>query len=131
MTKVCKGCGVEKSIEDFYRHKGMRDGRLNYCIECVTERVRLHRRDNDHVREAQRTKRTTLDLKQYRLDNPDKYAAHKKVSVAVRNGTLTKKPCSVCGSDDVVAHHEDYTKPLEVEWLCQLHHMRHHHPTPF
>lgn len=27
------------------------------------------------------------------------------------------------------AHHDDYAKPLEVRWLCALHHQRHHADT--
>ena len=33
--KVCFKCKVEKSIGSFYVHKGMKDGRLNKCIDCT------------------------------------------------------------------------------------------------
>ena len=56
--------------------------------------------------------------------------AHNIVEKAVIRGVLTPKPCEVCGSDgfmadgrrDVQAHHDDYSKPLDVRWLCQKHH---------
>ena len=40
---------------------------------------------------------------------------------------LVKKPCEKCGTTKMIhGHHEDYSKPLEVVWLCPLHHaMRH------
>jgi uncharacterized protein YodC (DUF2158 family) len=52
------------------------------------------------------------------------------VGQAVRRGELTPQPCQVCGenpvnkngSRGVHAHHDDYDKPLEVIWLCALHH---------
>jgi hypothetical protein len=44
----------------------------------------------------------------------------------MRNGTLTSKPCEVCGTRKVHAHHDDYGKPLEVIWLCHSHHMARH-----
>jgi hypothetical protein len=46
------------------------------------------------------------------------------VAKARRMGKLTPKPCEICGNPDTQAHHEDYTKPLEVKWLCLHHHRR-------
>lgn len=41
---------------------------------------------------------------------------------AVRIGYLVRQPCEVCGNLTVDAHHDDYSKPLEVRWLCRTHH---------
>ena len=50
---------------------------------------------------------------------PKKFVARDEVRKARRNGTLIPGPCKICGSEeDIQAHHEDYSKPLEVEWLC-------------
>lgn len=38
------------------------------------------------------------------------------------------KECSRCCDAETDAHHEDYRRPLEVRWLCRLHHMHEHHP---
>lgn len=48
--------------------------------------------------------------------------ARKLVAMRVRRGKMTKGPCEVCAEVKVEAHHEDYSKPLEVRWLCQKHH---------
>ncbi|HEB29231.1 MAG TPA: hypothetical protein ENI05_16015 [Porticoccus sp.] len=48
--------------------------------------------------------------------------ANGKVAYAIKTGKLVQGPCEVCGSTGVYAHHEDYDKPLEVRWLCTLHH---------
>jgi len=40
----------------------------------------------------------------------------------VRTGALVKEPCEVCEDRDVQAHHDDYTKPEQVRWLCPHHH---------
>lgn len=66
--------------------------------------------------------RVSNAVKNWRLKNPEKAIAHRKVFVALRNGTLIKTPC-FCDEKKVEAHHEDYSKPLEVEWLCKIHHM--------
>jgi len=42
---------------------------------------------------------------------------------AIRSGRLERGPCSVCGSRDRVdGHHNDYSKPFDVIWLCRFHH---------
>jgi len=41
-------------------------------------------------------------------------------------GGLQPQPCAVCGCEKAVAHHEDYTKPLDVTWLCRTHHQLRH-----
>ena len=54
--------------------------------------------------------------------------AHAAVQVAIKNGTLIRpETCSRCkcnpspasdGRSTIQAHHHDYNKPLDVEWLC-------------
>jgi len=44
----------------------------------------------------------------------------------MRNGRLPKQPCKVCGEVKTQAHHEDYSKPLEVVWLCAACHKKRH-----
>jgi 5-methylcytosine-specific restriction endonuclease McrA len=44
-SKVCRGCGVEKSLAEFYKHPRMADGHLNKCKVCVGARVRANRRE--------------------------------------------------------------------------------------
>ena len=61
-------------------------------------------------------------LRKWRIENPEKIKAHRKVYGALRNGTLFKKPCEVCGEIKVSAHHDDYNKPLKIKWLCKIHH---------
>ena len=59
--------------------------------------------------------------------------AHRIVAHAVRDGRLVPLACgardddgSVCGKMPAQAHHDDYTKPLDVRWLCNVHHRRRH-----
>lgn len=61
--------------------------------------------------------------------NPDKYVARLRVRDALRKGLITKGLCEICGSSKVQAHHEDYSKQLEVRWLCPKHHKRIHAET--
>jgi hypothetical protein len=59
--------------------------------------------------------------------NPLKRAAQVMVNNAVRDGRLLKTPCEACGSaSHIQAHHEDYSNPLEVNWLCRSCHVQVH-----
>lgn len=46
---------------------------------------------------------------------------------AIKKGLLVRQPCEICGALRVDAHHEDYSKPLQVRWLCRKHHRQRHH----
>lgn len=56
--------------------------------------------------------------------NPDR--ARSAVSAAIRKGILKRLPCEVCGGIPAEGHHENYNRPLDVRWLCKVHHMRLH-----
>lgn len=66
---------------------------------------------------------TYAHFKNWVKNNPQKRKAQQFVFCALRNGTLQKQPCAVCGYEKVEAHHEDYSKPLEVIWLCKKDHI--------
>jgi hypothetical protein len=48
------------------------------------------------------------------------------VQRGVRNGRLKRLPCEKCGILKTEAHHDDYSKPLDVRWLCRAHHAELH-----
>jgi ferric-dicitrate binding protein FerR (iron transport regulator) len=64
-------------------------------------------------------------VQKWRRANPEKKRAHDAVERALRRGSLLRKPCEVCGGK-AEAHHDDYSKPLEVRWLCRAHHKAAH-----
>lgn len=51
-----------------------------------------------------------------------KHKARKAVNNALRDGKILKQSCQVCNNPKTTAHHYDYTKPLNVIWLCKQHH---------
>lgn len=53
-------------------------------------------------------------------------AARNAVLAALKDGTLKKTKCKDCGAAEVEAHHDDYTKPLKVTWLCRECHDKRH-----
>ena len=70
----------------------------------------------------------SASTKKWHQDNPEKAAAHRSVSNAVRREKLVRPPsCSTCeNTKHLRAHHDDYAKPLDVRWLCAPCHSAHH-----
>lgn len=144
--KECRNCKETKSLSEFYQHPKMFDGYLNKCKECVRKRVCEHRENNlDRIRAYDRRRGRTekrlalmrsvqrgkkAECAKYKKAwierNSEKRAAHLLVQGAVSRKEIVKGVCEVCGAVKVEAHHDDYTKPLEVRWLCRKHHAEHH-----
>src|SRR5689334_21244794 len=61
-----------------------------------------------------------------RQSSQRKQRARRAVRYAVKTGRLTRGPCEVCGEPLVHGHHQDYSKPLAVQWLCGAHHRAAH-----
>jgi hypothetical protein len=98
--------------------KGERENpKDGYCKKCRAAKVRGYRKD----------KRMTVTP----LTELKRKARH-KANMYKRRGILVQRPCK-CGDPDTQMHHHDYSKPLEVEWLCHRCHMAEHgmlvHPT--
>lgn len=119
----------------FYKNARTKDGLGRLCKKCDNERTNLYRKNNleigrnlsrkyrelhpDKVKESARKA-----VKKWYLNNKEKVRAHKKVFKAIKSGKLKRENC-FCG-EKAQAHHEDYGKPLEIMWLCHLHHKQRH-----
>lgn len=55
-----------------------------------------------------------------------KQLARLTLNNAIIKGEVVRLPCKECGISPAQAHHNDYSKPLEVLWLCKKHHMELH-----
>ena len=128
-TKTCFKCGGVKPLSEFYKHPQMTDGRVNKCKACNKKDVSTNYRKNityykkyEQDRNTKRWGYKAEQTKRWRKNNPEKYKAQCAVNNAVRDGRLKKQSCLVCASEKVHAHHDDYSKPLEVLWLCAQHH---------
>lgn len=69
----------------------------------------------------------------YESLNPEKISAQRKVRAAIKSGRLIRPSiCEVCKKPSSVhGHHEDYSKPLEVIWMCHYCHLYHHQRSRF
>jgi uncharacterized OB-fold protein len=103
VASICRKCGSERSP-------------TRNCPVChlAAQRRYLARRGYRPVRQAPRTDEVR------RRDR-----AYKQVRYALATGKLVAEACRICGGK-AHAHHADYDRPLDVEWLCRTHHVRLH-----
>lgn len=62
----------------------------------------------------------------YSPAHAEKINARRLFRNAYRRKEIIKGNCEVCGAERVDAHHDDYSKPLDIRWLCRTHHAEHH-----
>jgi hypothetical protein len=137
MRKKCFKCGRVLPIEKFYKHPEMKDGFLGKCKECTKIDVSSNYRKNiEHYKTYEKERYTTTKRKkqileyqkQRRKRYPEKEIARSSVANAIKDKRLSRKTtCEICGSTEKIeAHHEDYSKPLNVKWLCFVCHRKQH-----
>jgi len=148
MLKICFKCGLEKPRTEFYRHSEMGDGLLGKCKECTKQDVQKNytarrvqyleyergratlphrvaaRAEYAKTEAGKKSHRKSLLLSDRKW--PEKRIGRYATGNAIRDGRLTRQPCETCGGTPAQAHHEDYSRPLDVRWLCREHHAAHH-----
>ena len=121
--KTCSSCFEEKPISEFYKSTLNRDGLLGYCRVCHGKKVKNKRESKKLLSFDE----VAPHKKFWLAENKLKRKAHQAVGYAMQTGKLIRQPCERCGStENVVAHHEDYNKPLDVLCLCKYHHKERH-----
>lgn len=132
--KVCFKCKTAKERSEFYAHPQMGDGLLGKCKECTkqdataTRLARIeHYRSYDRMRASQphRMALAKRIQERWRKQHPYRRHAHSALAAAVRAGKIIPQPCLICG-EKAEAHHPDYSRPLDVVWLCSPHHKQAH-----
>jgi len=126
--KNCTSCGINKSREDFHKSG---ESIKSQCKECCCLKKRIKYRDNaEHYRAIQRKydslhKKPPGHGKEWVANNKEKVNAKHMVFRSVKKGEIVKSLiCAGCGeSKRLDGHHQDYSKPLDVVWLCRPCHM--------
>ncbi len=99
MIRPCSKCGIAHRRNHAY------------CSECHAAYMREHRKGRPLSDEARR-----------------KDSARSYAGVYLRRGLIERGPCVDCGDEDAQMHHEDYSKPLDIIWLCRSCHLELHRP---
>jgi len=128
MSKRCSKCKETKSLDKFYKRKKNKIQLRSECKLCSVNGCKLS------FREWKITHKERVNVIKKRSNKkcPGRYKAREICHNAITSNKLTKQPCVVCGKTEVEAHHSDYTKPLDVDWLCKKHHsLWHKHCKPY
>lgn len=141
--KHCIKCDKTKKASDFYQSPRSKDGFRTYCKSCCRENNKNYFKNlspekkkvmvekaienrKTATREQNLLWRKNWKIKERKL-YPEKYYARKALQRAVYNNKVTRGKCLVCGTDENIhGHHDDYSKPLDVTWLCYYHHRQLH-----
>jgi DNA-directed RNA polymerase subunit M/transcription elongation factor TFIIS len=106
--KFCPRCIRWLEPESFGKNASRTDGLQDECRECKNAR-----------RRARSVEQKRDERLRWREANREKHLAQKALQKAVARGTLERPVmCDRCDSMDVEAHHPDYERRFDVEWLC-------------
>lgn len=120
------GLSKEEAFKRYYKEQNA----LRRLRMGITPRVPMSERyPGLSPEEAKR--RAANDWKKEYRKNPEALAKHKARQIlgdAVRSGRIARGPCEVPGCKDTKTegHHDDYSRPLDVRWLCAKHHKEIH-----
>lgn len=125
MKKKCNKCKLIKSIIEFNKALKRKSGYQNYCRDCFssygkTNRIKIRAKKLEWI---ENNKEKYLEIhRNWAKKNPEKVRARQLVNTEIKKGNLSRLACEVCGNFLSQAHHYDYSKPLDVWWLCTTHH---------
>jgi hypothetical protein len=132
--KVCSSCGTEKPESEYTKRKASKDGLASACRECLKERdAKRYEKEREHRIARHKAYMATPQGKEAHKRATEKWKDANKVrraaqiilGNALKYKTITRQPCWVCG-EKAEAHHPDYSRPLDVVWLCKKHHKEVH-----
>lgn len=142
----CGTCEVYKPATEFYEDGKTASGVASVCKPChIQGTIRTRDPENarqnnaDYMQRARQASpekfraRDRVSGKKKRALSPEKVAARQAVNNAVKRGDLVKpKVCESCRKEKrLTGHHDDYTKPLVVRWLCYGCHGKEHRVVEF
>lgn len=116
---VCKACTVKRQSQ--WAHKNPSSVAASHARSNMkrTAYKRIWARAHGKSMQSSRAK--------WLANNPEKRKAHNTLNNALRDGKIKRKPCEFPGCKvKSTAHHDDYSKPLKVRWLCWPHHKLQH-----
>ena len=130
--KYCNQCGNDKPLSEFNKNRSRVDGHADWCRACMAGWRKVWKWNNiETYRKAKKRWHRNLSSatkdrhneqrRQYKEANPGMAKAHRTLNQAVLSGEIVKpKYCEWCARNRKLdATHSNYSKPLDVEWLCR------------
>ena len=121
---------IEKATERSRRYLQTERGKESHKKACH----KYNQTERGHLLNAERNKKfmQTQAFKdailRYRAKNPEKRKANSIIRTAIVYGKIHRPShCTICNKQCVPeGHHPDYSKPLEVIWVCKKCHTHYH-----
>ena len=86
MTKTCTKCGIEKSLEEYHRHRMSKSGRRTVCKCCRSEEHKEQWKTDSAYRS-----RIASNSEQWRATNPEQYREMGRRGDAKRSGSAKRR----------------------------------------
>lgn len=102
MKETCSKC--ENQLEPH------RVGKQRYCNPCHAGHMRLTRPKHSELKPEAKMKANARSFAHVYRDR----------------GYIDKSDCIECGNSNAEMHHEDYSKPTNITWLCRPCHLKIH-----
>lgn len=118
--RICRPCksDIDRARRERRKAAGLSVSGKTMPIEYQRALAERLRQDPDY----RKRKAAYARVYQSQPDVREKNKCRKLTRSAIDKGILVRQPCQVCGEQKVQAHHDDYSKPLDVQWLCVTHH---------
>ena len=126
--KWCPKCKSWKELSEFYKVGSGKDELRCQCKDCCRKAHREYLQTDEgraakrKYRQSERGKEAVrINSRKRRRLCPEKAKARSDVSNAIRDGKLIRPShCESCFEERFAeSHHEDYSKTLDVDWLCK------------
>lgn len=97
---------------------------------CDDNREHLRKKHNGYhaanMKDPIRAEQERERRRKWAREHKDQVNAMMRINSYIKKGLVARKPCEICGAENSHAHHDDYTRPLSVRWLCPVHHKEWH-----
>lgn len=146
--KTCSKCKIEKDLENFRNRSDHKHLKKSSCKNCEAayaklrnesgynrkryaenEKIRIQSLLRNKKRFQVSPEKVKAELKRHQQKHRDKYLARQDLRRSIARGKIIKpKCCQICNieANRIEGHHTDYSKRLEVIWMCVDCHKKEH-----
>lgn len=123
ITLICDHCGGVFIRETRVIRRSIKRGTTKaFCSRSCSSRGKRVTRDQTGDKNSNWKGGITCSesVMASRKKHPERCLARNAIYRAVKNGVIKRpKECDICcAAGPITAHHDDYSKRMEVEWLC-------------
>ena len=130
--KTCSKCKCSKPESEFGKCSKVRNNLRSECRQCKNADDRRYRQSSEGrttIKKNRQRQRKNGTTKAWHEKYPLAQDAHRQIRTAIERESINRPDCcDRChrAHSRLNAHHEDYSQPLLVEWLCPSCHVTTH-----